>query len=101
VRSAILNSLTMLLLVLLGPLAVAAVLLAAGSLLSHFFAVSVWEATVAVMVGAVGIIWLLFWAGPSLEAEEVDQDEAAERVVVVRPDLPWRPAGRRRRRRRS
>jgi uncharacterized membrane protein YuzA (DUF378 family) len=99
VRSAILNALPILLLVLLGPLAVAAVLLAAGSLLAHFFAVSVWEATVVVMVGAAGIIWLLSWAGPSLEVEEGDQDEAAERVVVVQPDLPWRSAGRRRRRR--
>jgi hypothetical protein len=99
VRSAILNALPILLLVLLGPLAVAAVLLAAGSLLAHVFAVSVWEATVVVMVGAVGIIWLLSWAGPSLEAEEGDQDEVAERVVVVQPDVPWRPAGRRRRRR--
>ncbi|MBI3989737.1 MAG: hypothetical protein HY347_08970 [candidate division NC10 bacterium] len=64
---------------------VTAILLALGTVFSLLFAVSVWEATVVVIVVAAGVIWLLASLPP---AEEGGPEEFKERPPILWPDLP-------------
>ena len=71
---------------------VAALLLALGTALTFLFAVSVWEATLVVMVVAAGALWLL--AGSGLHDHDDDrlgepsEDERPRRLSLT--DLPSR-----------
>ena len=80
---------------------VASLLLAVGTALTLIFAVSVWEATMVVMLVAAGAFWLFFVSGLPYETDgypgELSEEEGPPRIVIT--DLPP-PAGRSRRRRR-
>lgn len=80
---------------------VSAALLGIGTALTYVFSVSVWEATVVVMVVAAGAFWLHFFLGPGAYVDEPLEElleEAEPRLVVT--DLPLRPGRKGRRRRR-
>ena len=83
---------------------VSAVMLAIGTALTFLFAVSVWEATVVVMVVTAVTYWLHYQGGahddldPLVEYPEVELDEELQPRITV-TDFVVRPNRRSRRRR--
>jgi hypothetical protein len=86
------------LLVLLAVAVVSAIFLALGTGLTHLFAVSVWEATIVVMVAAGTVLWLLATFLPPAPVPPLEETEDEPSVYVTSlPPAPWKGAKKRRR----
>src|SRR5690348_1534947 len=90
------------LLILVVIAVISALLLGAGTLLTFLFAVSVWEATIVVMVVAAGTVWFFTVYAPRSIAESIiDEaflDDGEPRITIADPEIPSSRSRRRRRR---
>jgi hypothetical protein len=79
----------------------AAAILALGSLLSRFFAVTTFEAS-AIVAGA-ALLWLVWigWSGPAVAAADEAETAEERQPVVILDSLPLPPRRRSRQRKRS
>ena len=78
---------------------VAAVLLGLGTALALVFSVTVWEATVVVMVAAVGTVWLLLNVVlPPADLPDLPDESEEPAVYVTNLPLPRSRGSRKRRR---
>ena len=95
---AALSLIVILALVVLATAVISALLLALGSLLSRAFAVSVFEATLVLLIVGGAIVWLLMSArsGETIDVDALEEDEPP--VVITSVPLPTVQRGKKRRR---